>query len=116
GRGRIVAIDTTAARAVDGVLLVLTHEDLSDLKSPGYLFAEGYAVQSFQPMLGPQIAYRGQPIALVVAETLEAASEAAWLIRATYAAEPFTVTLDGEGGETIDQASAIPIPMFADRV
>lgn len=116
GLGRVVAIDTRAARAVAGVLLILTHDDLAGLKSPGYLFAEGYGCQSFQPMVGPHIAYRGQPIALVVAGTLEAAIEAASLVRATYASEPFTVTLDGPTAETIDQASAIPIPLFADRV
>jgi xanthine dehydrogenase YagR molybdenum-binding subunit len=116
GRGRVVAIDTTAARQVEGVLLILTHEDLADVKSAGYLFAEGYGCQSFQPMLGPRIAYRGQPIAVVVAETLEAATEGASLVRADYETELFTVTIDGPGAETIDQASAIPIPMFADRV
>jgi xanthine dehydrogenase YagR molybdenum-binding subunit len=115
-RGRIISLDTTAAQAVEGVLLVLTHEDLAGVKSPGYLFHEGYGFQSFQPMLGPHIAYRGQPIALVVAETLEAAIEGASLVRATYEAEPFAATLDDPGAETIDQATAIPIPMFADRV
>ncbi len=116
GRGRVVAMDTTAARSVQGVLLILTYEDFEGVKPPGYLFAEGYGFQSFQPMLGPEIAYRGQPIALVVAETLEAAIQGASLVRATYQAEPFAVTLDDPGAETIDQAAAIPIPMFADRV
>ena len=36
-------------RQVEGVLLILTHEDLADVKSAGYLFAEGYGCQSFQP-------------------------------------------------------------------
>jgi xanthine dehydrogenase YagR molybdenum-binding subunit len=115
-RGRVVAIDTTAARSVEGVLLVLTHDDFAGLKSAGYLFHEGYGFQSFQPLLGPEIAYRGQPIALVVAETLEAAIEAAALVRAAYESEPFTVTLDGAGADAVDQAAAIPIPMFANRV
>lgn len=116
GRGRVVSIDTAAARAVEGVVLVLTHEDFEGVKAPGFLFAEGYGVQSFQPMLGPEIAYRGQPIALVVADTLEAAIEGASLVRATYQADACTVTLDGAGAETVDQATAIPLPMFADHV
>jgi xanthine dehydrogenase YagR molybdenum-binding subunit len=116
GRGRIVAIDAAPARAIPGVLLILTHDDVADLKSPGYVFAEGYGCQSFQPMLSAHIAYRGQPIALVVAETLEVAIDAASRIRATYEAEPITVTLDGPDAETLVQADAIPIPMFADRV
>src|SRR5262245_32947332 len=91
-RGRIVTLDTAAARSLPGVRLVLTHEDLAGLKPAGFLFHGGYAFQSFQPMLSPAIAYRGQPIALVVADTLEIATEAAALVRATYVAEPFNVT------------------------
>ena len=117
GRGRILSIDSSAARTVDGVLLVLTHEDVGDLKSPGFLFAEGFGFQSFQPMQSDVIAYRGQPIAIVAADTLEAAIEAAALIRATYATESFNVTLDASAGDIIAQAeSPLPQPMFADRV
>jgi xanthine dehydrogenase YagR molybdenum-binding subunit len=52
-------------------------------------------------MLSPAIACRGQPIALVAADTLEVAIEAAALVEATYAAEPISVTLDAPGTETI---------------
>jgi xanthine dehydrogenase YagR molybdenum-binding subunit len=55
-------------------------------------------------MLSPAIAYRGQPIALVVADTLEKAIEAAALIQASYSTEPISVTLDAPGAETINQA------------
>ena len=55
------------------------------MKSRGFIFAEGYGFQSFQPMLGTDIAYRGQPIALVVAETLEAAIEGRRSFAPTYA-------------------------------
>lgn len=114
GKGRIESIDTAAARAVRGVRLVLTHEELaSEIKPVGFLMAGGYASGSLQPMLSPQIAWRGQPIALVAADTLEAAIEASRLIRATYAAEPIAVTLDAEGTQTITQAeSPLPKPMF----
>lgn len=117
GRGRIRSIDTTAARAVRNVRLVLTHEDFADVKSPGFVFGGGYGFQSFQPMMSNVIAYRGQPIALVAADTLEAAIEAAALVRATYAAEPFNATLDASASDIIAQAdSPLPKPMFADRV
>jgi xanthine dehydrogenase YagR molybdenum-binding subunit len=119
GRGRIVTIDTAAARAVDGVRLVLTHEDLAAEVKPdvGFIMGGGWAFQSFTPMLSPRIAYRGQPIALVAADTLEAAIEAAALVRATYEAEAMSLTLDAPGAETIPQAeSPLPQPMFADRV
>lgn len=66
-------------------------------------------------MLSPAIAYRGQPIALVAADTLEAAIEAAALVKATYAAEPISVTLDAPGTETINQADT-PLKNFIPEV
>ena len=59
--------------------------------------------------------YRGQPIALVVAETLEAASEASALVRAEYEEEPFSVTLDAPGAETVLQAKPFRSRMFAEK-
>jgi xanthine dehydrogenase YagR molybdenum-binding subunit len=117
GRGKIEKIDTHAARAVPGVRLVLTHEDLGDLKSAGFLFHEGYAFQSFRPMMSPAVAYRGQPIALVAADTLEAAIEGAALVKATYATELFNVTFDAPPSDVIAQAeSPLPQAIFGDRI
>ena len=76
GKGRIAALDTKAASAVRGVRLVLTHDSMSTVKSAGFIMGGGYGFQSFQPMLSDAIAYRGQPIALVAADTLETAIEA----------------------------------------
>jgi xanthine dehydrogenase YagR molybdenum-binding subunit len=116
GRGRIARLEVDAARAVPGVQLVLTHVDMAGVKADDYIFAGGHAFQSLQPMLGTAIAYRGQPIALVVADTLEAAIEGAFRVHAEYVTEPFSVTLDAPGAETIAQAdSPLPKPMFADR-
>lgn len=116
-RGRLTALDVAEARAVRGVRLVLTHEDMAGIRAPGFLLAGGYGFQSLQPLLGTAIAYRGQPIALVVADTLEAAIEGASLVRGEYAAELFSATLQASGAQTISQqASPLPKPMYADRV
>ena len=104
GKGRIVNLDVRAAGAVSGVRLILTHEHLGHVKSAGFLMAGGYSFQGLQPMLSPDIAYRGQPIALVVADGLETAIEAAALIQATYSTEPISATLDAPGTETVNQA------------
>lgn len=104
GKGRILSLDTKAASAVPGIRLILTHEDFADIKSAGFIMGGGYGFQSFQPMLSPAIAYRGQPIALVAADTLEAAIEAAALVNASYTAEPFSVTLEASGVEIVNQA------------
>jgi xanthine dehydrogenase YagR molybdenum-binding subunit len=115
GKGRITKIDTSAAERTAGVVLVLTHESMDRLESPGYLFAGGCGFQSFAPMQDDRIHYRGQPIALVVADSLETASEGAASVHVEYDEEPFSVTLDADGAQTLLQSEAIPIPIFADK-
>jgi xanthine dehydrogenase YagR molybdenum-binding subunit len=111
GRGRVTRVDTGAAQAVPGVLAVETRFDLA---SPGFIMGGGFGFQSLQPMTGDRIAYRGQPIAIVVAETPVAATEAAEAITAEYEEEPFALHLDAEGATTLVQEEAIPLPFLAD--
>lgn len=103
-KGRITSLDTQAASAVRGVRLVLTHENIGAVQSAGFLMSGGYGFQSLQPLLSGAIAYRGQPIASIAADTLEAAIEAAHRVKARYAEEPFSVTLDADGTEAVNQA------------
>lgn len=87
-RGRITSIDTSAAEAVDGVLTVLTHlgaERLADTDD-----AELAILQD------GDIAFRGQLIGVVVADTSEAARQAADLVRVEYVEEPFDVALSAD--------------------
>jgi xanthine dehydrogenase YagR molybdenum-binding subunit len=114
-KGNVTDIDTKAARAVPGVRLVLTHEMMGITKSAGFIMGGGYGFQSLQPMLSPAIAYRGQPIALVAADTLEAAIEAAHLVKASYAEEPFSVTLNAPGVEVVNQADT-PLKNFIPEI
>ena len=114
--GRITRIHTEAARAVPGVRLVLTHEDAPPVASPGFIGGGGFGHQSVQPLAGPDITYRGQTIGLVVADTLEAAIEAASLIVAEYEPRSPSVTLDAPGGETVRVEDVIPVPAYADMV
>ena len=115
GKGRIKTIDTTAAERTAGVLLVLTHESMDRLQPPGFVFGGGTGFQSIALMQTDRVLYRGQPIALVVADSLEAAIEAAALVHADFKEEPFSVTLDAPGAETVLQSQALPLPMFADK-
>ncbi|WP_431922443.1 xanthine dehydrogenase family protein molybdopterin-binding subunit [Amycolatopsis tucumanensis] len=114
GKGRIVSIDTSAAEAVPGVRLVVTRFEPGELGEGSFVMGGGYGFQSFQPLLGDRVAYRGQPIALVVADTLVAATEAADLVTAEYEVEPFAVGLDADGANTVVQEEAIPLPFLAD--
>lgn len=90
-RGTLSTLDIAAALAVRGVVRVLTPEDtpMPPARAGG---------PPPPPMLEREIAWRGQPIALVVAETPEAATEGAEAVRPTYAALPFSVGFDDPGG------------------
>ncbi len=85
-RGRVRALDADAALALPGVLHVVTHGSAPRLEGK----IENRELAVFQ---SPEIAYRGQIIACVVAETLEAAREAAELIEVQYEQEPHDVVL-----------------------
>src|SRR5215470_10636375 len=115
GKGRITSLDIEAAGAVPGIRLILTHEDLGHVKSAGFLMAGGYAFQSLQPMLSPIIAYRGQPIALVVGERLETAIEAVALIRAKYSTEAITVKLDAPEAQIVNRKDPEIVAGDADK-
>jgi len=108
GKGRIVRMDVSEAQSVPGVLLVLTHQNMDRLNPVGFIFAGGQAIQSYQPLQSNVIAYRGEPVALVVAESLEAAWEAAYRVHVEYVAAPFTVEPDAPGAEIVVQAAALP--------
>jgi xanthine dehydrogenase YagR molybdenum-binding subunit len=114
--GRVVEVDIAAAEAVPGVLLVLTRLAPNELRSPGFIMSGGYGFQSLQPLVDDRIAHRGQPIALVVADTLLAATEAAKRVQARYEVESFAVELGADGVETVLQSEVIPPPFGPDVV
>jgi xanthine dehydrogenase YagR molybdenum-binding subunit len=84
-KGQIMHIDTRAALAEPGVLAVLSYENAPRLQSDAD--PELFVLQR------PQVAYRGQIVALAVASTLEAAREAAGLVRLEYDTQPHSVVL-----------------------
>ncbi|MEU1785810.1 xanthine dehydrogenase family protein molybdopterin-binding subunit [Streptomyces sparsogenes] len=75
-RGTITAIDTEAASAVPGVLAVLTHENAERLASD--------EDKEFWVLQSPEVFFRGQFVAVVVADSAEAAREAAEAIEVSY--------------------------------
>jgi len=86
-KGKIQRIETAAAMREPGVIAVLTHQNLPKLaKTPND--AQGKkdigAPMGFLPMTGDEIFYAAQPVALVVADTIEHATHAAKLVKVTY--------------------------------
>lgn len=88
-KGRIVAIDTAAASAAPGVVLVMTHANAPRLQAPPvFLSAQKAAGGDDLPVMqDDRIHWNGQPVALVLAETQEQADHARSLIRVEYEAE-----------------------------
>ena len=117
-KGSIKEIDVSRARDVHGVVDVLTSEAFRGIESSGFLMSGGFAIQSFQPFLSDEIHYRGQPIALVIADCLEAATEAASLVQAQYATEAFQVSIDKvPAADVLNQAETdLPPPIAKDKV
>jgi xanthine dehydrogenase YagR molybdenum-binding subunit len=86
GRGRITAIETRAAEAAPGVIAVVTHKNAPQLpKVTEKQEANDRVVQGLQDDV---VLYHDQPIAVVVADTLERAQHAATLVAAEYDATP----------------------------
>ncbi len=86
-RGRVTALDVAAAKAHPGVVEVLTPANRPPLAhDPNVkLGLFGFRIEVLQD---DSVRYVNQPIALVVAETLEAAIEGAVLLAPRYEVEP----------------------------
>ena len=94
-KGRIASIDTRTAERVPGVLTVMTHLNTPKLPNPDEKDAakKGPASRVVQAFQDDLVHYANQPVAAVVAETLEAANEGAMLVKIRYASQPHQVSL-----------------------
>lgn len=84
-RGKVVSVDARAAEASPGVLAVVTHHNAPKFPSVSRHEPNDRVVQGLQDDV---ILYHDQPIAVVVADTLERAQHAALLVTAEYDAAP----------------------------
>jgi xanthine dehydrogenase YagR molybdenum-binding subunit len=95
-KGSIAGIDLSEAKAVPGVLEIFTHENTGDIKDVKYAPGGGGMTSSIQN-LGPKIQHDGQIVAMVVANTFEAAREAAYKVNIRYSAESPSAGFDADG-------------------
>ena len=92
-RGRVAFLDVEAAKAHPGVVEVMTPVNKPalaadpDEKSNPFMFR-------MDLLQNDRVRYANQPIAVVIAETLEAATEGAALLSPRYEAEPARIGLD----------------------
>ena len=94
-RGRVAFLDVAAAKAHPGVVEVITPANRGPLaqdpdeKSNPFMFR-------LDLLQSDRVRYANQPIAIVVAETLEAATQGAALLAPRYEVEPARVGLDAD--------------------
>ena len=97
-RGRITRIDTGRAEAVPGVQLVLTHRSLNEgIGKETFAMKGGHMQSSFMPLTSDEVHYAGQIVSLVIADTQEAAEQAARLVDIDYEMQPASASMHDEG-------------------
>lgn len=88
-RGRITRIETSEAERAPGVSAVFTHRTMPRLKLPTH----PSFIKKVLPLQDADIHHSGQPVAFVVAATLEQAQHAATLVKVSYDAHTPSVVL-----------------------
>ena len=88
-RGRVVKIDSALASRVPGVIAVLDHRHRPHISGydDDYSDADSAEGSPFRPLFNDRVLYSGQPLALVVADTLQLARYAGSLINIEYEEE-----------------------------
>jgi xanthine dehydrogenase YagR molybdenum-binding subunit len=100
GRGRITSIDTRAAEAHPGVLRVIHHRNAPKLPYKDNKASNNPPGQRLRVFQDDRVLFHGQPVAVVVATTLEAAQHGASLVVVRYDAEqPSTELTKARVGE-----------------
>ncbi|GAA0502857.1 dehydrogenase [Saccharopolyspora subtropica] len=94
--GAVVGIDTAAARALPGVVAVITGADLGDIPPIPIRLPRGdEPPDCLQRILPDEVRYVGEPVAVVVAEDPYTAEDAAELVTVDYRELPVVVDADG---------------------
>jgi len=101
-RGRVAQLDVAAAKAHPGVVEVITPANRPSLAQDPDEKANPLTFR-LDLLQNDRVRYAGQPIAVVIAQTLEAATEGASLLAPRYEVEPVRFGLDA-GASFVPQA------------
>jgi len=96
-KGRIDSFDLSDARKVPGVIDIVTHETMEKLKEAKLFSDGGYTSSTIQPLQSAEIAHDGQIIAVVLADSFEAARDAAYRVRVNTTAAAPTASFSSPG-------------------
>ncbi|WP_277184761.1 xanthine dehydrogenase family protein molybdopterin-binding subunit [Caballeronia sp. BR00000012568055] len=83
-KGRIASIDTNRAPSMPGVLLVMTYQNAMRLPNNGVPDAQPPAVRKLTLLQTNEVRYSNEPVAVVIADTLEHAQGAARYVDIRY--------------------------------
>lgn len=114
-KGTITALDTKAAERAPGVIAVISHINVIDLKSyqpQADANQQPPIRRGFKVFADNIVRFNGQPIAIVVADTFERATYAASLIKAQYKKEEHHTDLQ----EAIKAGAALEGDSYKDNV
>ena len=105
-KGRIKSFDLKEARALAGVVDILTHENMRDtIKTIKFFTEGGPASNTVVPLGSPEIAYGGQTIAVVLANSYEVARDAAHRVVVDYEIDEPSAGFDAPGAVDQDLAT-----------
>jgi aerobic carbon-monoxide dehydrogenase large subunit len=92
-RGNVLSINTEAAREVPGVHAVFTQQDLARFKVDMLSFFFLSPQVEITPLANGRVAYVGEPVALIIADSRHIAEDAASLVEVEYAEEDPVVSI-----------------------
>jgi xanthine dehydrogenase YagR molybdenum-binding subunit len=100
-RGRIKTIADKDARAVPGVLDILTYKNIGSIEA-GKIFSDGgYMGTTIAPLASDKIQHDGQIVAVILADTFEAANEGAERLEISYTQDTPSAGFGSKGTDTV---------------
>ncbi len=104
--GRILRLDDAAARAIPGVLKILTYRNIGKrIKAGKPLLEKGYMSQAVAPLADDRIHFADQIVAMVIAESAEIAEQAAAAVDIAYVVEEPSGTFDSPTAKIVKPKS-----------
>ena len=107
-RGTITSIDDSAAASIPGVLLVMTSDNTQVPGELAFFGKGGAASTSLKPLESKRVWHDGDIIGMIVAESFEAAREAAYKLKVSYQTEDPTASFSDPGTELVLATKADP--------
>ncbi len=113
-RGEVTRLDTAEAERAPGVIVVVTPENMPRMaKHPPLMDGTNpkkMAASDLPVLQDHKVHWNGQPVAVVVAETLEQAEDAAARVRVEYAVEEAVLSFQGHKSEAVTPKSIMGEP------